>query len=269
MTGPRRAAREVALRMLFQVDVGKQPLEEVWDGALQQVRQQVTNPAHQAVQTAYAEVRNLLASRKKSDPELRPLRFAAQKVLRVLRKLEEDLAGVTARLVAHNGGAVVLDSTELVDHHVESATQELALITGSSRLSPESQEILRSLGNRTLKIMREQVLRHLPAALETSEFAVRLVRGTLEHQDTIDVRLANAATTWRLDRQAAVDRNILRLGAFELLYMGEMPVAVTINEAVELAKKFSTAESGRFVNGVLGALAQSSLAEEQAHQASD
>ncbi len=83
------------------------------------------------------------------------------------------------------------------------------------------------------------------------------------------MRLANAATTWRLDRQAAVDRNILRLGAFELLYMGEMPVAVTINEAVELAKKFSTAESGRFVNGVLGALAQSSLAEEQAHQASD
>lgn len=269
MTGPRRAAREVALRILFQVDVGKQPLEEVWDGALQQVRQQVTNPAHQAVQTAYAEVRSLLASRKKSDPELRPLRFAAQKLLRVLRKLEEDLAGLIARLVAHNGGAATLDATELVDRHVESAARELEMITGSSRLSTENQELLRSLGNRTLKIMREQVLRHLPPALETSEFAVRLVRGTLAHQDRIDALLAKAATTWRLDRQAAVDRNILRLGTFELVYMGETPVAVTINEAVELAKKFSTAESGGFVNGVLGALAQSSLGEEQAHSASD
>ena len=62
---------------------------------------------------------------------------------------------------------------------------------------------------------------------------------------------------WALDRQPAVDRNILRIAAFEILFLGDVPAGASINEAVELAKKFSTAESGRFVNGVLGTLAQS------------
>jgi N utilization substance protein B len=83
-----------------------------------------------------------------------------------------------------------------------------------------------------------------------------LVRGTLAHRDQIDTRVAALATDWALDRQAAVDRNILRLASYEMLYRPDSPVAAVVNEAVELAKKYSTAESGRFVNGVLGALAR-------------
>ncbi len=83
-----------------------------------------------------------------------------------------------------------------------------------------------------------------------------LVRGTLQHRDLIDSRVAALATDWALDRQAVVDRNILRLASYELLYRPDSPVAAVVNEAVELAKKYSTAESGRFVNGVLGALAR-------------
>ena len=83
-----------------------------------------------------------------------------------------------------------------------------------------------------------------------------LVRGTLAHRDRIDARVAALATDWALDRQAAVDRNILRLASYEMLYRPDSPVAAVVNEAVELAKKYSTAESGRFVNGVLGALAR-------------
>ena len=86
--------------------------------------------------------------------------------------------------------------------------------------------------------------------------AEELVRGTLEHRGLIDARVAALATDWTLDRQAAVDRNILRLASYELLYRPDSPVAAVVNEAVELAKKYSTAESGRFVNGVLGALAR-------------
>ena len=89
-----------------------------------------------------------------------------------------------------------------------------------------------------------------------------LVRGTLEHQEQIDARVAALATDWALDRQAAVDRNILRLSSYELLYRPDSPVAAVVNEAVELAKKYSTAESGRFVNGVLGALARHPRGEE-------
>ena len=88
------------------------------------------------------------------------------------------------------------------------------------------------------------------------DFAEAAVRDTWAHRGAIDARVSALATDWAMDRQAAVDRNILRLGVYELLYLPETPVAAVVNEAVELAKKYSTAESGRFVNGVLGALAR-------------
>jgi N utilization substance protein B len=88
------------------------------------------------------------------------------------------------------------------------------------------------------------------------EFAESVVRGTLTNKAEIDARIQALTEDWALDRQAAVDRNILRMTSYEILYSPETPVAAVINEAVELAKKYSTNESGRFVNGVLGALAR-------------
>ena len=87
-------------------------------------------------------------------------------------------------------------------------------------------------------------------------YSEELVRGALEHQAEIDGRITVLTPDWTPDRQAAVDRNILRLAAYELLYRPDAPVAAVVNEAIELAKKYSTADSGRFVNGVLGALAR-------------
>lgn len=91
--------------------------------------------------------------------------------------------------------------------------------------------------------------------LRTAAFTLKLVRGVLKTQRELDKTLTGLAAGWRLERQAAVDRNILRLAAFEMLHLPDIPTGASINEAVELAKKYSTAESGRFVNGVLGALA--------------
>jgi len=87
-----------------------------------------------------------------------------------------------------------------------------------------------------------------------AEFATSLVKGTLEHLKDIDDRVRRLSVGWELQRQPAVDRNILRMAFFEILYMDQIPPSVSINEAVDLAKKYSTEESGRFVNGVLGAL---------------
>ncbi|MCW3061350.1 MAG: transcription antitermination factor NusB [Capsulimonas sp.] len=98
---------------------------------------------------------------------------------------------------------------------------------------------------------------------KNSAFAQELVLGVLEHQVSIDARLTILASDWALDRQAAVDRNILRLSSFEMIYRPDSPVAAVVNEAVELAKKYSTAESGRFVNGVLGALAREPRGDEE------
>ena len=85
-------------------------------------------------------------------------------------------------------------------------------------------------------------------------FAAGLVNGVLEHQPRIDPLISEVAENWRLDRMAAIDRNILRLGAYELLYCEDVPTKVAINEALELAKRYSTAQSSRFVNGILDRL---------------
>ncbi len=81
--------------------------------------------------------------------------------------------------------------------------------------------------------------------------ARHLVDGVRERQVELDTILQHAATNWQVSRMPYVDRAILRMGAFELLHMFDIPPKVTINEAVELAKKYSTEKSGAFVNGVL------------------
>lgn len=97
---------------------------------------------------------------------------------------------------------------------------------------------------------------------DTSEdikiFAESLVRGTLDKLNEIDSKIEKIAENWILNRMAAVDRNILRLAAYEILYRKDIPSAVTINEAIEIAKKFSTLEAAPFINGILDRLAKES-----------
>ena len=82
-------------------------------------------------------------------------------------------------------------------------------------------------------------------------FAEPLIRGALEHRDESDQIIKKHALNWELHRIAAVDRNILRLAIYEMLYRDDIPPVVSINEAVDIAKKFSTQDSGKFVNGIL------------------
>lgn len=92
-----------------------------------------------------------------------------------------------------------------------------------------------------------------PSVEETAlrVFAEPLIRGTLEHRDRIDVQIKKHAQNWDLHRMAVVDRNILRLAIYEMLFRDDIPPVVSINEAVDIAKKFSTEDSGKFVNGIL------------------
>jgi transcription antitermination factor NusB len=93
-------------------------------------------------------------------------------------------------------------------------------------------------------------MRH-PVDVEVREFAEALVRGTKLHEAKIDELISQYAQHWELERMAVVDRNILREGIFEILWAGDVPPKVAINEALEVAKKFSTQESSRFINGIL------------------
>ncbi len=87
--------------------------------------------------------------------------------------------------------------------------------------------------------------------LATRMFADKLIRGVLEHQVELDERIKHYAQNWDLPRMAVVDRNILRLAIFEMLHRDDIPPVVSINEAIDIAKKFSTQDSGKFVNGIL------------------
>ena len=91
---------------------------------------------------------------------------------------------------------------------------------------------------------------------EAGEFAARLVGGTLEHIEEIDGVIQKAAEHWDMKRMAVVDRNILRFAVFELLYAEDIPRAVTINEALEIAKKYSSLEAASFINGLLDKVAR-------------
>jgi len=97
------------------------------------------------------------------------------------------------------------------------------------------------------------VLASLP--LEPDEFAVELVRGVGEHREEIDELITAHARNWDIHRMPALDRALLRLACFELAHRPDVPTGAVISEAVELAKRYSTDDSGRFVNGVLSAVA--------------
>ena len=99
----------------------------------------------------------------------------------------------------------------------------------------------------------DAVLDALP--VNPDPFVVDLVEGVGRHREEIDGLISRFSIDWPLQRMPAVDRNLLRLAVFELIHRPDTPVGVVIDEAVELAKRFSTDDSGRFVNGVLSAVA--------------
>jgi transcription antitermination protein NusB len=90
---------------------------------------------------------------------------------------------------------------------------------------------------------------------DVAAFAGELVVGVLEHGEQVDDSIDSASSNWRLEEIGKVERAVLRLGAYELLFLGDTPVSVVIDEAVELAKAYAGAEAASFVNGVLGRIA--------------
>lgn len=108
----------------------------------------------------------------------------------------------------------------------------------------------------TLKDVLAQFWKENPAGAEVQGFAVRLVEGCVRNLKEVDTLIETSSTNWKLSRMATVDRNLLRQATFELLYLEGIPSSVTINEAVEIAKKFGTEESSSFINGILDKIAK-------------
>lgn len=106
-------------------------------------------------------------------------------------------------------------------------------------------------GEEILPEIRAYLDNEVSADAEVRSFARDLILGFWEQRQSIDKMIEDVAKNWQLRRMAAIDRNILRLATFELLHRDDIPPLVTINEAIDIAKKFSTKNSGPFVNGIL------------------
>jgi transcription antitermination protein NusB len=107
------------------------------------------------------------------------------------------------------------------------------------------------LGRHSIEQVKKTFLGPRKLDEETARFARELFEGTVREAPALDVQVRSHSQHWRLERMAAVDRNIIRLALYELFHLRENPPAVVINEALELARRFSTADSVEFVNGVL------------------
>ncbi len=102
-----------------------------------------------------------------------------------------------------------------------------------------------------LDLSPEQFVRSEEPEPTTRAFTLELLHGTREHGPEIDVIIREVAQNWDLERMAVIDRNVLRLATFELLWCPDIPPKVSINEAIELGKRYSTQNSGGFINGIL------------------
>ncbi|AWB92545.1 transcription antitermination factor NusB [Aeromicrobium chenweiae] len=120
---------------------------------------------------------------------------------------------------------------------------------------------------RALDILFESEAQNLPtggtlaervgdAEYPVNEYAVALIEGVIAHRERLDEIIADNAKDWTLDRMPAVDRNLLRIGAYEILYVDDVPDAVAVSEAVNLASDLSTDESPSFVNGLLSRIVE-------------
>lgn len=113
----------------------------------------------------------------------------------------------------------------------------------------------RMLGGEGGELTRTELL-ELPLSVDDEAYLSDMLMGVFAHQAEIDAQIEEYAKGWALARMAKVDLAILRLAAYEMLYREDIPTAASINEAVELSRKYSTDEAGSFVNGVLGSIAR-------------
>ncbi len=111
------------------------------------------------------------------------------------------------------------------------------------------------VGDRSAENLRS-LLTSMPADPRAREFAAQLVRGVSADLQPLDELLGQVITNWSINRLSRIDHNILRLAAWELLHLEDVPARVTMDEAIELAKRYGESNSGQFVNGVLDVLAE-------------
>ena len=124
-------------------------------------------------------------------------------------------------------------------------------------------EILPASSGDTINIGFDEEMHYVPDEVGVNEYARMLVSGVLDNLEDIDARIMQASKNWELSRMQLVDKQLLRTTIYEMLFINEVPISVSINEAVELAKEYCGDDAHKFINGILGNIAREIDSQEQ------
>jgi transcription antitermination protein NusB len=216
--GKRRTAREMAIQMLYQSDLGASPLPQIFNSF---------------------DLSEYIAQETARERD---------------KKAPEDTE--VPSLAAHPGAPLTQHAQNMQDAQL-AQTAQTAQNAQRAAPPPRAAGALAEpapVAGPAGKSDRAEYARRRRRVEEAFQYAQALVHGTVDHREEIDGLIRGQADNWRLERMPAVDRNILRLAVFEMLYEVDIPKLVVVDEAIELAKKFGSEQSGRFVNGLLDGL---------------
>jgi N utilization substance protein B len=260
----RRAARELALKVLFELELGKRPLSELEAGALEQIRSTLDSEFNQIALNAHAALNATTSDWISAEGEelsmksRRRIRTLATAMAKEVRALAISMSGILAGLTrdaSEGSSEAAIEESHRAAEAARAATDRLANRETSHETTVRA---LASAAAEHTILMEEAMAENAEPVRTTAEYTLRVLRGVLEHLEDIDRRVAARVKDWPLERIAVVDKNVLRIAAYEIQYMSDIPAATSIDQAVKLAKKYSTAESGRFINGVLGGMVEES-----------
>ena len=309
MISSRRLAREWALKILYQVDVGKVTLAEARESAMERLRMEFVQRGSRAASGSNAEMLAISLVTGILTPSLPVMRPALERAILLTIDRAFEALPYLQESYFETSYRNKIKGSRLHPAHLLDPPSEQPVYgkdeAAAAALTNEERALLRSflqsvrdgMPTITLKEMRkaaratagavyedrsagdyspDSLLAHRSKMVDQSQerwskvsqavqkqtaewlhvasFTIKLINAMEANQPQVDEMLETLTSGWKLERQVAVDRNIMRLAAMEMMCLPEMPASVSINEAVELAKKYSTAESGRFVNGVLGGL---------------
>jgi transcription antitermination factor NusB len=272
-SGTRRKARVCALQMLFGYDlVQAKPFDPLtfWS----ELGYEEARPGTVAQVAAYRDEAAALASRlsefrasvKKFDPLGKGVDFAdaikgiQQSVTRHEDKYAQAVKGLTAS--GRIETTELLSQLELTRTNLETLRDRITRSRDAARDRRDKEVFTRYLEEANhafgeINKLSSDILPKVQKAAETvfpiREFATRIASGTVSNLPTVDDRIRSRAEHWRIERMAIVDRNILRLAVYEFLFE-DTPKTVVINEALEIARRFSTFEATQFINGILDAI---------------